>query len=233
MLSELPSVCRTPRWSLVRLEEWFKDAGKYSWAFLRSYSRGKVTSWRTDCSRGDGTGWLEKECFLFGQSARAEVRKWKRMWLPRGTESFSAGLCSPRREKWGGQFRIQLPSIEHQAVHVSCSVVSDSLWPHGLQPSKLLCPWDFPGKNTGVGCHFLLQGIFPTHDWTWVSHITGRFFTSWATKKALQGREVCSECSSNSPSNRVSCLTFLRGWSSNSADVSLEMGKPPPSQLCL
>ena len=24
------------------------------------------------------------------------------------------------------------------------------------------CPWDFPGKNTGVGCHFLLQGIFPT-----------------------------------------------------------------------
>ena len=31
-----------------------------------------------------------------------------------------------------------------------------------LQPSRLLRPWDFPGKNTGVGCHFLLQGIFPT-----------------------------------------------------------------------
>ena len=29
-------------------------------------------------------------------------------------------------------------------------------------PDRLLCPWDFPGKNTGVGCHFLLQGIFPT-----------------------------------------------------------------------
>ena len=27
---------------------------------------------------------------------------------------------------------------------------------------RLLCPWDIPGKNTGVGCHFLLQGIFPT-----------------------------------------------------------------------
>ena len=38
----------------------------------------------------------------------------------------------------------------------------DSLWPHGLQPTRLLCPWDFPGKDTGVGCHFLLQGIFPT-----------------------------------------------------------------------
>ena len=30
------------------------------------------------------------------------------------------------------------------------------LWPHGQQPTRLLCPWDFPGKNTGVGFHFLL-----------------------------------------------------------------------------
>ena len=37
------------------------------------------------------------------------------------------------------------------------SVVSDSTRPHGLQPTGLLCPWDSPGKNTGVGCHFLLQ----------------------------------------------------------------------------
>ena len=41
------------------------------------------------------------------------------------------------------------------------SAVSDSLWPHGLWPSRLLCPWDSAGKNTGVGCHSLLQGIFP------------------------------------------------------------------------
>ena len=32
----------------------------------------------------------------------------------------------------------------------------------GLQPTRLLCPWNFPSKNTGVGCHVLLQGIFPT-----------------------------------------------------------------------
>ena len=32
----------------------------------------------------------------------------------------------------------------------------------GLYPARLLCPWDFPGNNTGVGCHFLLQHIFPT-----------------------------------------------------------------------
>ena len=45
---------------------------------------------------------------------------------------------------------------------LSCSVMSDSLKPHGLQPTRLLCPWDSPGKNTGVCCHFLLQVIFPT-----------------------------------------------------------------------
>ena len=43
----------------------------------------------------------------------------------------------------------------------SRSVVSDSLWPHGLYPTTLLCSWDFPGKSTGVGYHFLLQRIFP------------------------------------------------------------------------
>ena len=44
-------------------------------------------------------------------------------------------------------------------------VVSESLQLHGLTPARLLCPWDSPGKNAGVGCHFLLQGIFPTQGW--------------------------------------------------------------------
>ena len=42
------------------------------------------------------------------------------------------------------------------------SVVSNSLPPYVLQPARLLCPWDFLGKNTTVGCHALLQGIFLT-----------------------------------------------------------------------
>ena len=44
---------------------------------------------------------------------------------------------------------------------VSHSVMSDSLRPHGLYPTRL-CLWDSPGKNTGVGSHSLLQGIFLT-----------------------------------------------------------------------
>ena len=43
------------------------------------------------------------------------------------------------------------------SVSVSRSVVADSLRPHGLQPTRFHCPWNSPGKNTGVGCHFLLQ----------------------------------------------------------------------------
>ena len=42
------------------------------------------------------------------------------------------------------------------------SVISDCLQHYGLQSTRLFCPWDFPDKNTGGGCHFLLQGILPT-----------------------------------------------------------------------
>ena len=63
---------------------------------------------------------------------------------------------------------------------VSGSVVSDSLPRYGQQPTRLLCPWDSPGKNTGVGSHSLLQGIFPTqgsnaglpHFWQILYHLS-------------------------------------------------------------
>ena len=47
-------------------------------------------------------------------------------------------------------------------VCVSHSVMFNSFWPHGLWPASLLCPWNSPGKNTGVDSHSLLQGIFQT-----------------------------------------------------------------------
>ena len=45
---------------------------------------------------------------------------------------------------------------------VNRPVLFNSLWPHGLWPPRLLCPWNSPGKNTWLGCHFLLQVFFPT-----------------------------------------------------------------------
>ena len=51
--------------------------------------------------------------------------------------------------------------ISYESENVSWSVVSDSLQPHGLQPARLLCPWNSPGNNTGVGCHFFSPGNLP------------------------------------------------------------------------
>ena len=68
---------------------------------------------------------------------------------------------------------------------VSHSAVSDSLQPHGLQPTRLLCLQDFLGKNTGVGSHSLLQRIFPTQGPNpGLLHTAGRFFTLGATSEA-------------------------------------------------
>ena len=82
------------------------------------------------------------------------------------------------------------PDSELMCVCCACSataVVSDSLWLYGLWPTRLLCPWDSPGKNTGVGCHASSRGSSWTRDWTRVSCIsciTSRLF-SWAIGEAL------------------------------------------------
>ena len=70
----------------------------------------------------------------------------------------TAAVYNPSSEKWKW----------------SRSVVSNSSRPHGQQPTRLLRPWDFPGKSTGVGCHLLLR-----------SCIASRCFTLWATREAL------------------------------------------------
>ena len=76
-----------------------------------------------------------------------------------------------------------LPSINLLIQSCCCcclvaSVVSDSVRPYGLQPARLLCLQDSPGKITGVVCYNLLQGIFLTQGLTQVFHIVGRFFTT-------------------------------------------------------
>ena len=66
----------------------------------------------------------------------------------------------------------------------SRSVVYNSLRPHGMQASMLFRPWDFPGKNTAVGCYFLPQGIFPTQGLNCLPCI-GRFFITEPPGKTL------------------------------------------------
>ena len=71
---------------------------------------------------------------------------------------------------------IHLPSLGLLPAHMclrakslqSCLILCDS----GPWPSRLLCPWDSPGKNAGVGCHALLQGIFPIQDQARSSYVS-------------------------------------------------------------
>ena len=76
-------------------------------------------------------------------------------------------ICHPVHSN----FNYEIPlRVSHFRDSVKLVVVVQSLsrvlllQPHGLQPTRLLCPWDFPGKNIGVDCRFLLQEIFPTQE---------------------------------------------------------------------
>ena len=75
-----------------------------------------------------------------------------------GSTPGSPSLGFSRQEHWSG---LPFPSPMHESEKWkwSCSVVSDSLRPHSLQTTRLLRPWDFPGKSTGEGCHCLLPYI--------------------------------------------------------------------------
>ena len=78
------------------------------------------------------------------------------------------------------------------------SVLSDSWRPHGLHPVQLLCLWDSPGKNTGVGCHALLQGIFLTQGWNLGFLHCRQILYHWATKEAHESESKSPSVVSNS-----------------------------------
>ena len=109
------------------------------------------------------------------------------------------------------QFVIELFFACHEMKSESEShlVVSDSLWPHGLQPARLLCLWNYPGKNTGVGSHSLLQGDLPNPG------IEPR-------SPALQVNSFSSEPPGKPKNTGVGSLSLLQGssWAKNQTGVS-------------
>ena len=122
----------------------------------------------------------------------------------------------------GLQQRPELLSTAHQCRQpinrytlssFSRSVVSDFLRPHGLYPARLLCPWDFPGKDTGVGCHVLLQGIFPARVscisclGCWIHHCTTweapTRYTAAAAKSLQSCPTLCDPIDSSPPGSPI------------------------------
>ena len=78
-----------------------------------------------------------------------------------GASMFQGGHPTSR-QAWNFWSHVSMSWVPMCVRAHSQSVVPDTLQPRGLQPTGLLCPWNSPGKNIGVGCHALLQGIFPT-----------------------------------------------------------------------
>ena len=114
--------------------------------------------------------WLKKKLFGWGLSCSTwalvgACRHLSSCGTPESSGSV-AGLVAPQH----------MQSEFLQACVVSCFSrvrVFVTVW-----PARLLCLWDSPGKNIGMGGHFLLQGVFLTQGWTHVACIAGRFFTS-------------------------------------------------------
>ena len=79
---------------------------------------------------------------------------WKTQQWP---QDWKRSVFTPTLKKGNAKECTNYCTIAFISVQFSRSVVSDSLRPHGLEPTRLLHPWVFPGKSTGVGCHCLLQ----------------------------------------------------------------------------
>ena len=96
----------------------------------------------------DSKKWKKKKMGNFGIWSPNSL--WTGSWM-RWRHSCQHGICFfMEKQQW-------LKFMKKWKVKVS-----DSLQPHERYPIMLLCPWNFPGKNTEMGCHFLLQGILPT-----------------------------------------------------------------------
>ena len=190
-----------------------------------------------------GTDSLQKTLMLGKIEGRRRGRqrmRWLEHYWFNGHESEQApgagdgqgglGCCSP----WGHRASdTTATELNWFPVPLCCavlshSVVSDSLWPRGLSPTRLLCPLNSPGKNTGVGCHIFSRGSSPPKDQTRISCIAGRFFTCWVTEEALcsqyyvclkwrlpwglSGRESSRQCRRNTSYLRVEKIPWRRKW---------------------
>ena len=83
------------------------------------------------------------------------------MWTsPRSCFPQSRWLRAKHQPKWHWCRSLKVQRMGGGGLVAKSCPTLVTPWTH----ARLFCPWDFPGKKTGVGCHFLLQGIFPTHD---------------------------------------------------------------------
>ena len=112
-------------------------------------------------------------CHFLLQCMKVKVKSPSHVWLfaTPWTAAYQAppSMGFSRQEYWSG-VPFPFPMHESEKWKWSCAVVYDSSQPHGLQPTRLLRPWDFPSKSTGVGCHCLLHQILARMQRNYITH---------------------------------------------------------------
>ena len=134
-------------WNYNTLDTWWEELThwKRPWCWERLKAGGE----------GDDRGW---------DGWMASLTWWTWVWASSGSRWWTGKpgmMLSMGSQRVGHDWVTEMNWIEQRSM-CAYSVVSDSWQPPGLHPASLLCPWNFPGKNMRVGCHFLLQGIFLT-----------------------------------------------------------------------
>ena len=161
-----PVHCSLPGFSVqgilqTRILEWVA----YPFSSRSSWPRNRTrVSW---IAGGFFTSWAKREgitIYLLGWP-KSPKYKLKTPNAEKDVEQQQFSIIISLSVKWYSHFGRQFINfLQHQthsyhAAAAVASVVSDSVRPHRRQPTRLLCPWYSPVKNTGVGCHFLLQSM--------------------------------------------------------------------------
>ena len=118
------------------------------------------------------------------------------------------------------EHQVELPASLSAKLLQSCL----TLWPYRLQPTRLLCPWDSPGKNTGVGCMSSSRRSFQPRDQTWISYVSciGKwvlYHESHLGRLEWVAISFSKESSHPRDRTRVSCLAgrFFTIWAIRAA----------------
>ena len=131
-------------------------------------------------TQGADPGFLHCRQIIYHLSRNLETPFWEINWRKSSNATQTSGGAPASVVNWRD---------ERRTSKCLCLVVSDCLWPFGPQASRLLCPWDFAGKNVRVVFISFSRGSSLPRDQTCVSYVSciaSEFFTCWTNREALK-----------------------------------------------